>query len=106
MRVVRANAEARDARGNLDPPQRGRGELGQPSNPHPSPTATDWQRLDDYLEPGRGHEKMRSNKSNMNLARRAFGVIVEKHTRNLRATFGLNFRVRRHQLHSVGFDFS
>lgn len=36
MRVVRANAEARDARGNLDPPLRGRGELGLPSDPHPS----------------------------------------------------------------------
>jgi len=36
MRDVRANAEARDARGNLDPPLRGRGELGQPSDPHPS----------------------------------------------------------------------
>ena len=51
MRVVRANAEARDARGNLDPPLRGRGELGQPSDPHPSPTATNWQRLEGDLKP-------------------------------------------------------
>ena len=36
MRVVRAYAETCDARGNLDPPLRGRGELGQPSDPHPS----------------------------------------------------------------------
>jgi hypothetical protein len=45
MRDVRASAEARDARGNLDPPLRGRGELGQPSDPHPSPTPPSWQQL-------------------------------------------------------------
>lgn len=68
MRVVRANAEARDARGNLDPPQRGRGELGQPSDPHPSPTAANWQRLEIIcLERGGRHEEMRPNESNMNL---------------------------------------
>jgi len=105
MRVVRANAEARDARGNLDPPQRGRGELGQPSDPHPSPSATNWQRLEDDLEPGCGHEKMWPNKPDMHFACGALGVIVEKHTRNLRAAFGLNFRVRHHQFHSTGLDF-
>jgi hypothetical protein len=44
MKGLRAYAEAFHALGNLDPPLRGRGELGEPSDPHLSPIPPPRQR--------------------------------------------------------------
>ena len=47
MKGLRANTEAFHALGNLDPPLRGRGELGTPSDLHPSPNPPSQQRPKD-----------------------------------------------------------
>ena len=44
MKGLRAHAEAFHALGNLDPPLRGRGELGEPSDHHLSPNPPSRQR--------------------------------------------------------------
>ena len=44
MKGLRAHAEAFHALGNLDPPLRGRGELGEPSDHHLSPIPPPRQR--------------------------------------------------------------